>query len=164
MKRFTIAKFGRTLLTVAVIAVISFGCGGGGGGGGDNPANNNTGGNNNNGGDATHDSRLVCADGEAWMEVSSCASLRNGADGVEFKSNGDIFYSDYRDGGFLERDGKRNTWRTNGNTLIMAGDFGDGGYVELSGQYEISNGTLTFIWGDGSVAETLTKCSGFTIR
>ncbi|MDR2593117.1 MAG: hypothetical protein LBC59_10015 [Chitinispirillales bacterium] len=154
MNRFTLAKFGRTLLFAAVAAVISFGCGSGGVGGGDNPANNNTGG--NNGGDATHDGRLITGNGEAWVEVHegySCASPREGEDGIVFKSNGDALDLEYEDGVWKWE--HTYTWQTNGNKLTFSS-----GVVHT---YEVSNNSLTMVKEQSGRQYNLKKCGGLTI-
>ncbi|MDR2555490.1 MAG: hypothetical protein LBC64_08700 [Fibromonadaceae bacterium] len=142
-------------LSAGIMLALAFtlSCSGGGDGGGDNPANNNTPSNNNNGG--TPSAGLVCADGEVWAkhhEGYSCALLMNGTDGIEFKSNGDAFESDYRDGVWKRT--KTSTWQTDGNTLTFIGG--------RTYTYEISNNNLN-LNSDGRQT-TLTKCSGMTIE
>jgi len=132
MTRFTFNRLGRTLLMLtAVIAVGLTGCGGD-----DNP-------NNGGGGGGNHDSRLVNANGEAWLEGSSCASARSG---YIFKSNGDFIVLDDYGNDYLEVAGEAATWRTDGNKLIGRSTVSGG---EESALYEISNGSLILTNEDG---------------
>jgi len=142
MNRFTFTKLGRTLLMLtAVTAFGLLGCGG------DDNQNNNGGG----GGEANHDSRLVCGKGEAWLHGSSCAS----ADlGHIYKSNGVAMQVRPNDGVWSVT--AEVTWRTDGNKLTL-----NARGQELSGTYEISNGTLITTDDDGP--HTFKKCGGLTI-
>jgi len=154
MKRFS---FKMLAVAAAVCAVCWLGCGGGDD---NNPADNsgNNSGNNNSNNNGGPSAGLVCVDGEAWLKLkgnSSCASPSSGTDGVEFKSNGDMFQSDYKSNGVLKRSNKKFTWRTDGNTIIITNASGE----ESSVPYEMSNGTLTL--DNGSL---LTKCRGLTIE
>jgi len=140
MNRFSFKSLCRTLLMLtAVIAFGLLGCGGD-----DNP-NNNGGG----GGDANHDSRLVNANGEAWMR-GNCESE---ADNLVFKSNGKAFELAYIDG-VLTVVEDWGTWRTNGNKLIIRGS-------EFM-QYDVSDGNLIFTDNGGRQYKYI-KCSGLTI-
>jgi len=119
MKRFS---FVMLAVAAAVCAVCWLGCGGGDNG---NPADN-SGNNNGNGGDANHDGKLICGNGEAWAEVHegySCASPKNGNIGIELKSNSayDLKYDD----GVWKRHPDNSPWRTNGNKLIISNPSGE---------------------------------------
>ena len=149
MKRFSFKM-------LAVAAAVCAGCWLGCGGDDNNPANNN-GNNNNTVGDANHDGKLICGNGEVWMELNegyNCASPTKGNDGVEFKSNSDVFVLDYEDNGVWERH-EKSTWRTDGNTLV----FGNGP-SEQSVTYEISNDSLTLTINRA----TFKKCGGVTVK
>jgi hypothetical protein len=161
MKIFTFAKLGRTLLIAAAVgAVCWLGCGSGGGG---NPAddggnNSNNGGNNSNN-YGSHDSRLVNANGEAWVQVHegySCASPKEGNDGIVFKSNGDLLDLEYEDGVWTLDHAW--TWQTNGNKLTTTRTQGD----IMVHTYEVSNNSLTLVKESGSRYD-FKKCSGVVV-
>jgi len=137
MNRFTFTKLGRTLLMLtAVLAFGLLGCGGDGGGG-----------------EADHDSRLFCGNGEAWLIGGSCASADRGQ---IYKSNGVAMQVDRDDGVWSVS--VEATWRTDGNKLTVSTSRG----VVINGaSYEISNNTL--ILSDYGDSATLKKCGGLTI-
>jgi len=144
MTRFTFNRLGRTLLMLAaVLAVGLSGCGGD-----DNP-------NNNGGGGGNHDSRLVNAVGEAWLEESGCTPA---VAGFILKSNGDFVNLNSRriddNEPYWEVVRGHATWRTNGNRFIVKDiDYGE----ERSVLYEISNNSLIFT-GEYEGRLTLKKC------
>jgi len=142
----SIVKMAAVSAALAFCAFCWLGCGGGDNG---NPADNSGNGNNNNGGDATHDSKLICVDGEAWMR-GNCES---DADNVVFKSNGKAFELAYIDG-VLKVVEDWGTWRTNGNKLIISGS-------EFM-QYDVSDGNLIFTDNGGRQYKYI-KCNGLTI-
>jgi len=142
MNSFTFTKLGRTLLLAAVVAVGSvcwLGCGGDDGGGDDNGGKDNGGG---------LDSKLVCADGEAWIDQEDAYY------GVVFKSNGDMWSVGKYDGVWKKDEGGK--WKTNGNTLTITFDGG-----QLVHTYNVTGNQLK-ITHDGST-ETFTKTSGVNI-
>jgi uncharacterized protein (TIGR02145 family) len=152
MKRFS---FKMLAVASAVCAVCWLGCGDGGGGG-ENPANNNTGGNNtpgnnNNGGDATHDGRLINADGEAWVAWRG-GDGECGSENLRIILTSDGVYIKYEreDGVWRER---RSTWRTEGNKLIVGSSSGH--------QYEVSDGKLKVF--EDNRWNTLSKCNGVVV-
>jgi hypothetical protein len=145
MKRFTFKTLGRTLLTLTAVLSLGLWLSGCGGDDNGNPADN--------GGDATHDGRLICGNGDVWMIGSSCESATRGQ---IYKSNGVAMQVDRNDG--IWSVGVEITWRTDGNKLILY--FTSGQRIIVT--YEISNGSLTLISDDGSRG-TLKKCSGVTI-
>jgi len=145
MNFFTFTKLGRTLLLATVVAVGSvcwLGCGGD-----DNPSGGEDDGGKNNGG-GNLDSKLVCADGEAWMN-------KDGDGAWIFKSNGDMkAYGKYGASWEVDESG---TWKTSGNTLTLTSGNG-----KVEATYSVSGTQLTLSQCGGCVEGTLTytKTSG----
>ena len=131
MNRFTFKKSARAFLLSSFVAALSvcwLVCGGD-----DNP--------NNGGGGSGLDSKLVCADGEAWVKND---------DGYIFKSNGDLLQV-YSGNVVWEKVGSFK-WQTNGNKLTFAG---------VTVTYEVSNNTLKMT--AGGTQEVYSKRSGVNV-
>jgi len=89
----------------------------------------------NNGGDANHDSRIVNAANEAWLQGASCASATKGfilmSDGEYIK----LSLSSSGDGTWSTGDAR--TWRTEGDKFIVTKNS------DVIATYALSNGILT---------------------
>jgi len=152
MKRFS---FKMLAVAAAVCAVCWLGCGGDDNNPADNNGNNSNNSGNNNG--SNRDSRLVCNNGEAWLQGTSCESAEMG---IVLKSNGDWIelVRDDEDG-ILRRKERTLKWRTDGGKIILTDERG----YELSETfpYEVlSDGGL--IVTDSGKRRSHIKCSGVT--